>query len=424
MVKKMKNKFKIRYQDLWGLREKKYKFLETHNVENTKWQELKLKKPNYFFVPRNLKSENKYNQFLPLINIFEFYSVGGKPGDDEMLVNFDKKDCEIKISQLMAVLKINPNAAKKEATKNLLKIINNYDVDASKVIKYNYRPFDIRYSYYDERIYTRPVSRLKNQFNHDNLALLTTKILKAEPFNHIFITDIFADVIYLSNKTSTNTFVFPLFSYTEQGNAEKQKDLFDNQKKKSNKTSNIKKGLLENLKNNFKQSITYKDIFYYIYAILYSNTYRQKYNEFLKIDFPRIPFTKNYQLFKKLSKIGEKLVNLHLLKTKIEDQCVKFPISGESVVEKREYKDKRIYINGKQYFEGVEPEIWNYYIGGYQILDKWLKDKTGKILTRQDINHFLKVIAAIQKTIEIQKKIDKLYPQVEKNLTKIATMKR
>jgi len=140
----------------------------------------------------------------------------------------------------------------------------------------------------------------------------------------------------------------------------------------------------------------------------------------LKIDFPKVPITRDYELFKKLAELGEELVNLHLLKTKILDKpSVKFHGKNGNLVEKREYKDKKIYINDLQYFEGVDENVWSYYIGGYQVLDKWLKDRKGRILSSDDIKHYCKVVTALTETIKLQKQIDKLYPKVEKSLVKL-----
>lgn len=169
----------------------------------------------------------------------------------------------------------------------------------------------------------------------------------------------------------------------------------------------------------YKKHISPEEIFYYIYAILYSNVYRKKYNEFLKIDFPKIPFTKNTELFNKIVDVGKELVDLHLLKSeKLEDIGAKFLITGDNRVKERKYnqEEKRLYINDIQYFDGIEPEVWNYFIGGYQVLDKWLKDRKDKILSPEDINHLLRVITALKLTIELQKEIDKLYLKIENNL--------
>lgn len=162
-----------------------------------------------------------------------------------------------------------------------------------------------------------------------------------------------------------------------------------------------------------------EEIFYYIYAVLYSNIYRKKYQEFLKRDFPRVPFTSNYEVFRTLYEFGRQLVDLHLLKPDVLSKpTARFYGEDGGYIEKRDYKEreKRVYINGSQYFQDIEPNIWNYYIGGYQVLDKWLKDRKGNSLSSDDIKHYCKIVTAISKTIEIQKQIDKFYPEVEKSL--------
>ena len=139
----------------------------------------------------------------------------------------------------------------------------------------------------------------------------------------------------------------------------------------------------------------------------------------MKIDFPKIPFTKNYELFKKLARLGKSLVNLHLLKSKILDKpIIKFQGKDSNLVEKRGYEDKKVYINSSQYFENVEEDVWDYYIGGYQILEKWLKDRKGRSLSSDDIKHYCKVATAISETLKLQNQIDSLYPEVEKSLAK------
>ncbi|MBI3591904.1 MAG: DNA methyltransferase, partial [Nitrospirae bacterium] len=152
-----------------------------------------------------------------------------------------------------------------------------------------------------------------------------------------------------------------------------------------------------------------EEIFYYIYAIIYSNVYRTKYAEFLKIDFPRIPFTKNYKLFSKMSDYGGQLVNIHILKDKEMDKPIaKFQGEGDNRMKKQKYDAEtlRVYINGGQYFEGIDKEVWEYHIGGYQVLDKWLKDRKDRILSLDEIKHYCMIVTALKKTIEIQKAID------------------
>ena len=193
------------------------------------------------------------------------------------------------------------------------------------------------------------------------------------------------------------------------------------QTKKSDKQPNISPKVFNALNQSLGNKPTPDEIFYYIYAILYSNNYRKKYQEFLKIDFPRIPFTKDLRLFNKLAKLGSELVALHLLKPPLlKKPIAKFYGKDSSLVEKREYNEmqKRVYINNQQYFDGIEPDIWNYHIGGYQVLDKWLKDRKGRVLSSEDIKHYCRVVTALAKTVELQEKIDGLYPEVEKQIIK------
>ncbi|ODS31497.1 MAG: hypothetical protein SCARUB_03400, partial [Candidatus Scalindua rubra] len=212
--------------------------------------------------------------------------------------------------------------------------------------------------------------------------------------------------------------------YREKGNPHKRSSdstmmLFEPKADYNVKKPNLSNVLLEQLTTTFKQEPIPEQIFYYIYAVLYSNIYRSKYSEFLKIDFPRIPFTKDFKLFQKMSDLGKELIDLHLLKSEVLGSPIsKFQGKGTNFVEKLRYneKEKKVFINKERYFEGIEDEVWDYQIGGYQVCDKWLKDRKGRILTLDDIRHYCKVATALKKTIEIQKKIDRLYPQIEKDL--------
>jgi len=138
----------------------------------------------------------------------------------------------------------------------------------------------------------------------------------------------------------------------------------------------------------------------------------------LKIDFPRVPFTSNYQLFQQTAEIGEKVASLHLLKGSDLDQPIsKYSGSGEdNKIEKPNYKEaeKRVYINKQKFFDNIEPEVWNYMIGGYQVLHKYLKDRKGRQM--DDPRHYCRIVTALSKTIEYQKKIDEIYEEIEKGI--------
>ena len=205
-------------------------------------------------------------------------------------------------------------------------------------------------------------------------------------------------------------YLYPLYLYPE--------DLFNRSGGLTEKKPNLAPALLQALNETHQRRLSPEEIFCYMYAVLYAPSYRTKYAESLKSDFPRIPFTKDKDLFTKLAALGKKLVDLHLLKSSELDLPIcRFQGKGDNRVEKQAYneKEKRVYINDTQYFEGVEPEVWKYQIGGYQVLDKWLKDRKKRILTTDDIKHYCRVVTALAKTIEIQTQIDEFYLEVEKD---------
>jgi predicted helicase len=193
--------------------------------------------------------------------------------------------------------------------------------------------------------------------------------------------------------------------------------LFEPQVNYKTRKPNISPELMGQLTQHFKKAPPPEQIFFYIYAVLYSNTYRTKYAEFLKIDFPRIPFTKDYNLFIKMGDYGKRLVDLHLLKSpELDSPIAKFQGKGNNKVEKLRYEGTSLFINENQYFEGLEPEVFEYQIGGYQVCDKWLKDRKDRKLSLEDIKHYCNIVTAIQKTIEIQKAMDDIYQKVENNV--------
>ena len=154
-----------------------------------------------------------------------------------------------------------------------------------------------------------------------------------------------------------------------------------------------------------------EDLFAYVYAVLYSPVYRTRYAEFLKTDFPRIPFTKDRDTFLKLADLGQQLIDLHLMRSpELDNPISRFCGKGDSAVTKVEYDADRgrVSINPTQYFDGVTPDLWSYQIGGYQVLAKWLKDRKGRFLTSADTIHYSRIVTALSGTWALQTEIDKV----------------
>jgi predicted helicase len=177
---------------------------------------------------------------------------------------------------------------------------------------------------------------------------------------------------------------------------------------------NLADGLLPALAAAYGFEPTPEDVLAYIYAVLYSPTYRQKYAQELRTDFPRLPFTADGHLFQQMAGLGRRLIALHLLDSpELDPPLVKYQGQGSDIIEKVRYdgQRRRVYINADKYFEGITPEMWGYSIGGYQVLAKYLKDRKGRRM--DDPVRYIRIATAIARTMELQEQIDQLYPQVE-----------
>jgi len=162
-----------------------------------------------------------------------------------------------------------------------------------------------------------------------------------------------------------------------------------------------------------RQTFGPEDIFNYVYAVFHSPTYRTRYAEFLKIDFPRLPLTSDTGLFKALAENGAELVSLHLMESPMLNNLItRYPFAGSNAVDKINYDEnnQRVYINKTQYFEGVPPEVWNFHIGGYQVCQKWLKDRKGRKISIDDSTHYQKIVVALKETIRLMEEVDELIP--------------
>jgi predicted helicase len=246
-----------------------------------------------------------------------------------------------------------------------------------------------------------------------NIGLTISKQVKAsKDWRHCLISELIIESSFVSNKTSEITSIFPLYLYPDRT----KKDLFTQHQ--TEKEPNIPLALFEKLESVYGQKPSPEDILYYIYAVFYSTIYRKTYAEFLRIDFPHVPFTADYDLFQKMGGLGKELADLHLLKSPALDPPIaKYQGNGTNDrIEKITYKEdeQRIYINKDKYFEGIAPEVWSYHIGGYQVLQKYLKDRKGRNM--DGAPRYCRIVTALSKTIEVQKQIDEIYPEVEKEL--------
>jgi len=384
--------------DISGSREKKFEFLRNNSFKTIKWKKVQVSEPNYEFVIRDNKLREEYNKGFSVNELFIKNSVGIVTAKDAVFIAKDKKTLEKQIKDYL----------EKNNKKDLF--------DDSKIIDISYRPFDDRYIYYDTNLIERPRQELMNNFRIlNNLGIVILRQVKAgQVYQHVLVSKNITESTYVSNKTSEIGYVFPLYRYEDYYIGETNNihvNMVPNIDPKisgeiSEKINIPYNNFPEYIKNN-KEQIIPEDIFNYIYAYLHSLSYREKYGEFLKIDFPRVPYPKNKEQFFNLVQLGNKLKGLHLLEDSVALKPITtYSISGNDVVESIKYIDGNVYINKEQYFGSVPEDVWNFYIGGYQPAQKWLKDRKGNSLTSEEISHYQKIIASLSKTIKIMKEVD------------------
>jgi len=232
-----------------------------------------------------------------------------------------------------------------------------------------------------------------------------------KPWNIVFCAETITDLNLFYRGGNVT---FPLYLYPAE-------DLY-NGGDKYQRDVNIDETLLDRLTQTYGRKSSPENIFFYIYAVLYCNIYRNRYAEFLKSDFPRIPFPADAGLFSKMARYGEGLIELHLLKSKkLEKPTLKFHGRGNRRIVKIEYdsEKKLVEINPEQYSSPLSDEIWQYQIGGYQVMEKWLKDRKGKSLDLKGIKYYCKMAPVLKQTMTLQKKIDAIYNDIEQDLLTI-----
>ena len=346
---------KVYYYDLYGKREEKYDFLTNTSFSEVKYQELQPVAPMYFFVPKNFGLMDEYEKGVSISSLFSLGSMGITTGHDKEMVS-----------------------------------LQSFKSDYN--FQYSYRPFDIRWINYDVKQITRARANVMNNLKKPNIALCLIKVnSSSDGLFKVLMSAGLTDKTILSSKDNAN--VFPLYLYTKEFGEEK-------------KNPNLKKEEWQKFNDAVGKETTPEEILAYIYAVLHSLSYRERYKEFLKVDFSRIPLPKTAKEFNRLTAIGQQLIDLHLMNNTQSWKCTTtFPEVGSQQVDFQEWKDGQVWINDKQYFGNVPESVWEFYIGGYQPAQKWLKDRKGRTLSFDEIKHYLHIIHALEETERLMKEI-------------------
>jgi predicted helicase len=411
---------------LFGKREIKYDFLFDNTLKDIKWNELIPNEPDLLFIPQDFEIQTKYKVGFSLKDLFLKSSVGVQTHRDELVIDFSKENLNNRLKELFTTDNLKSFAIKYEVTESnswSLDIAIKKEVALKNEIfrKITYRPFDERSIYYSDNFVDRTRKNVGKEIVKENLVLNFPKIVKVD-WCHSLITKSIPTAISMD---INGTYFAPLYLYPETNG---QQTIGQSTERTPNLNATIVKQIADKLgltftneKETTENTFAPIDLLDYIYAVLHSPIYREKYKEFLKIDFPRVPYPKDKDTFGQLVKLGGQIRQIHLLESPIVEQYItQYPIDGNNVVVKPHYENSpplegcpqdgvvlgKVYINDTQYFANVPQIAWEFYIGGYQPAQKWLKDRKGRTLEFDDILHYQKIIVALTETDRLMKEID------------------
>ncbi len=410
--KKAKNTLgKVFHHSLHGKREAKYEALNESVFASLPWQQLEVKAPDYFFAVKDFDELLAYETGFKICEIFVVNNSGIQTKRDAIFVNFEINkltDIVVKLlSRSLTKAEASELNVENSSSYKLLEKIKKVKFDSKFIKKYSYRPFDDRNIYYDIELIGRAFYSTMRHFENDNYGLLVPRQC-ANDWHYSFITNKLVDINLTGNAGAFGAGnVFPLYVYPTTT------DLLT----ETTRTPNLDMAIVQQIAAGLGLTFTAEktdalktfapiDLLDYIYAVLHSPHYRETYKEFLKIDFPRVPYPHNEALFWQLVKLGGELRKTHLLENAPNKTKVAYPIAGDNTVDKPRFEAGKVYINATQYFDNVPELAWNIYIGGYQPAQKWLKDRKGRALGFEDIAHYQKIIFALSETNRLMQAVD------------------
>ena len=370
---------KVYHLDLFGSRNFKYEFLFKNSISTVNYQALEVLPPNYFFVQKDFRAQAVYTNGFSITDLMPINNMGVTTGNDTEYIGFSRNE--------------------------LTKYFEGHFTQ-----KISYRPFDSRYIYYNPEVLARARFSFMRHVEKPNICLSMIRRTRNGVFGGCFVTLNIVDKCITSTLDNAN--VFPLYLYpsenTQMSTVEPER------------IPNLNATIIQNIAPKIGLRFTNEkkpgadtfapiDILDYIYAVLHSPTYRETYKEFLKIDFPRVPYPKDAATFWALVTLGSQLRQVHLLESPaVEKNLTQYPEDGDNVIRKTRYEAGNVYINETQYFANVPPSAWNFYIGGYQPAQKWLKDRKDRVLDFEDVGHYRRIIAALVETDRLMGEVDKI----------------
>lgn len=401
----------VYHADLWGIRESKFQYLLENSINTVQFEKVYYQDPLYLFRPQDNDIKSIYDEGISLTDLFEINGVGITTAHDDFVISEDKNELLAKFKEFQASNPENTNLYEKFNVKEK----NGWDItegwrniqgqsDLSIYIKpISYRPFDNKYIFYEDKLVWRTVRKINDNFVlGDNLGIVTARSNKSDDCTHFFISKYMMET--KCGERTTQSAIFPLYIYSDSFGANSRRLNLD--RKILSKFETIINGKIADSDEADFRPETLID---YLYGVLYSRKYREKYKDFLKMNFPKVPYPKNRDEFCTMSEFGHKLRNIHLLEANLNCDAITFGGDGNNYIERVKYEAGKIYINKTQYFENVSEDAWNMNIGGYNPLQKWMKDRKLTIMTEGRVEHYKYMIIALEKTKAIMDEIDEYY---------------
>ena len=442
----------VNHADLWGPRAAKYSALQETEFTGTDWKPLQPRSPFYLFVPQDVALWTEYEAGWKVTDALPVNVLGFQTHRDDFAIAFTEREMRERISALR-----DPRLSD-ASLRERFGLRDNRDwqlATARSELMHDtawerslttclYRPFDWRYCYFSSVAMDFPRRELVDHvLRKHNLCLLSSRQQATTGYRHSWVAGEPANDCAVSTTSREANQVMPLYVNGSRGAVSGLQGDIPTQSHwpagPGGRTPNLDPAFVADLETrlglafvpdgtgDLEETFGPEDVFHYLYAVLHSPTYRDRYAQFLKTDFPRVPLTSDVGLFRELCRLGAELTALHLLESPVlAHPFTSFPVPGGNEVAKghpkylapgepepgsgRPLEKGRVYINETQYFQDVPPEAWEFHVGGYQVGEKWLKDRKGRVLTYDDLQHYRKVVLALRETVRLMEEVDAAIP--------------
>ncbi|MFW6108490.1 MAG: type ISP restriction/modification enzyme, partial [bacterium] len=387
---------RVRHADVWGARERKLGWLAGHDVASTRWRKVKATGEKCRFAPSRASEalRAEYERGWRLTDIFRVWGNGLKTDRDRLFIAHDWDALAARMRRFFSDEGVSPEfrmayRVRDSSSYDLLARRKRTAFDAACIRPCLYRPFDVRWVYYQRGLTSRPGWRvLRHLVAGPNVALIASRtVYGAAAWRDVFVTQTLSEFGIMAARPGNSAPVFPLWAYPREGGSPEP---------------NLSAPFLAALRERVGGEATPEAAFGYLYAVLHAPAYRQRYQALLKMDYPRVPLPPDGERFAALAGIGGELVRLHLLEGKLSAAGLRFRGCGDRVVGTVRYEPEagRVRPNAAgACFEGVSPGVWGFHVGGYPVCRKWLKGRRGRELSRRDVACFRRIVAAIEETL-------------------------